>query len=55
MGWSPGLPALVLGLLIPSRLPAQFVVMAWFIAPCAALVAAAMMRFMRQRSLKSRG
>jgi len=49
-GLVAGLPALVLGLLIPSALPAQFVVMSWFLAPSAALIAAAIMRFMRRRS-----
>ena len=46
-GLVAGLPALVLGLVIPSPLPAQFVVVAWFLAPSAALLAAALMRFMR--------
>ncbi len=45
-----GLPALVLGLVLPSSLPAQFVVVTWFLAPSAALLAAALMRFMRRRS-----
>jgi phosphate/sulfate permease len=31
-------------------LPAQFVVVAWFLSPAAALLAAALMRFMRRRS-----
>jgi hypothetical protein len=44
-----GLPSLVLGLIVASAMPAQFVVMSWFIAPAAALVAAAIMRFMRRR------
>ena len=48
-GLVAGLPALVLGLVLPSPLPRQFVVMAWFIAPAAALLAAALMRFMRRR------
>jgi hypothetical protein len=48
-GLIAGLPALALGLLLPSSLPAQFVVVTWFLAPCAALVAAALMRFMRRR------
>jgi len=30
-------------------LPAQFVVVTWFVAPSAALLAAAIMRFMRRR------
>jgi hypothetical protein len=48
-GLVAGVPALVLGLLIPSVLPAQFVVVSWFLAPSAALIAAAIMRFMRRR------
>ena len=44
-----GVPALVLGLLIASSLPAQFVALSWFLAPAAALVAAALMRFVRHR------
>jgi len=39
----------VLGLLISSVLPVHFVAMAWFVAPAAALLAAAIMRFMRHR------
>jgi hypothetical protein len=49
-GLVAGLPALVLGLTLPSSLPAQFVVIAWLLAPSAALLAAALMRFMRRRS-----
>lgn len=48
-GLLSGLPALALGLLLPSSLPAQFVVVTWFVAPSAALLAAALMRFMRRR------
>ena len=48
-GLVAGLPALVLGLVLPSPLPRQFVVMAWFLTPAAALLAAALMRFMRRR------
>ena len=44
-----GLPALVLGLVVASPLPAQLVVVAWFIAPAAALIAAALMRLMARR------
>lgn len=44
-----GLPPLVLGLVVPSTLPAQYVIVTWFLAPCAALVAAATMRFLRRR------
>ena len=49
-GLLAGLPALALGLLLPAELPAQFVVVTWFLAPSAALIAAALMRFMRKRS-----
>ena len=49
-GLLSGLPALVLGLALASSLPAQFVVVTWFVAPAAALLAAALMRFMRRRS-----
>jgi hypothetical protein len=49
-GLVAGSPALLLGLVLPSPLPAQFVVMAWFLAPAAALIAAALMRFMRRRA-----
>jgi len=49
-GLVAGLPALVLGLVLPSSLPAQFVAVTWFLAPSAALLAAALMRFMRRRS-----
>ena len=48
-GLVAGLPALVLGLVLPSSLPAQFVAVTWFLAPSAALLAAALMRFMRRR------
>ena len=48
-GLVAGLPALALGLVLPSPLPKQFIVMAWFLAPAAALLAAAVMRFMRRR------
>jgi len=49
-GLVAGIPAMVLGLTISSPLPAHFVVVAWFLAPAAALVAAAAMRFMRRRA-----
>jgi len=49
-GLVAGLPALILGLIIASPLPMQFVVVVWFLAPSAALLAAALMRFMRRRS-----
>ena len=48
-GIAAGLPALVLGLVIPSPLPAQVVVVTYALAPAAAIVAAALMRFMRRR------
>jgi hypothetical protein len=49
-GLVAGLPALVLGLAIASVLPAQFVVVSWALAPSAALLAAALMRFVRRRA-----
>jgi type IV secretory pathway TrbD component len=49
-GLIAGLPALVLGLALSSALPAQYVVVTWFLAPSAALLAAALMRFMRRRT-----
>jgi hypothetical protein len=48
-GLVAGLPALALGLVVPGALPAQYVIVAWFLAPCAALIAAALMRFLRRR------
>ena len=48
-GLVAGLPALLLGLALPSSLPAQYVAVTWFLAPSAALLAAAVMRFMRRR------
>ncbi|MEO8017777.1 MAG: hypothetical protein ABI769_08190 [Pseudomonadota bacterium] len=48
-GLVAGLPALLLGLVLPSSLPVQYVVVTWFLAPSAALLAAALMRFMRRR------
>ena len=48
-GLAAGLPALVLGLVIPSPLPAQAVVVTYALAPTAAILAAALMRFMRRR------
>jgi hypothetical protein len=48
-GLVAGLPALVLGLVVPGALPAQYVIVAWFLAPCAALIAAALMRYLRKR------
>jgi hypothetical protein len=48
-GLVAGVPALVLGLVLPSPLPAQFVVVTWALAPSAALLSAALMRFMRRR------
>jgi hypothetical protein len=48
-GLAVGIPALVLGLAIASPLPTQYVIVAWFVTPAAALVAAAMMRFKRRR------
>ena len=48
-GLVAGLPALVLGLVFRSPLPAQYVVVTAAVAPSAALLAAALMRFMRKR------
>lgn len=48
-GLVAGIPALLLGLVLPSPLPAQFVVVTWALVPAAALLAAAIMRFMRRR------
>ncbi|HET7132265.1 MAG TPA: hypothetical protein VFJ95_08450 [Gammaproteobacteria bacterium] len=48
-GLVAGLPALVLGLVVPSPLPAQFVVVTWFLAPSAALIAGMLMRYRRKR------
>lgn len=48
-GLLAGVPALLLGLAFESVLPVHFVAIAWFIAPAAALIAAAIMRFMRHR------
>ena len=49
-GLACGLPALALGLLLPSPLPVQFVVVTYALVPAAALLAAALMRFMRRRA-----
>jgi hypothetical protein len=49
-GLVAGLPALVIGLVLPSSLPTQFVAVTWFVVPSAALIAAALMRFMRRRN-----
>src|SRR5215831_13267342 len=48
-GLLAGVPALLLGLVIASPLPSQFVAVSWALAPAAALVAAAIMRFLRHR------
>jgi hypothetical protein len=44
-----GIPSMLLGIAIASPLPLQFVIVAWAIAAAAALIAAAIMRFMRRR------
>ena len=44
-----GPPALALGLLLDSVLPTQFVAVTYAVVPAAALLAAALMRFMRKR------
>jgi hypothetical protein len=48
-GLVAGVPSLIMGFVIANALPPQFVAMSWFLAPAAALVAAALMRFSRQR------
>ena len=48
-GLVAGVPALALGLVLTSPMPAQFVVVTWALVPAAALLAAAIMRFMRRR------
>jgi len=48
-GLVAGIPSLIMGFVIANALPPQFVAMSWFLAPAAALVAAALMRFSRQR------
>jgi uncharacterized membrane protein len=48
-GLVAGLPALVLGLVLPGPLPAQYVVVTWFLAPSAALIAGMLMRYRRKR------
>jgi len=49
-GLLAGVPALLLGLLVTSPLPPQYVAVSWFLAPSAALLAAALMRYIRRRS-----
>jgi len=49
-GLVAGLPALVLGFAVSSSLPAQYVIVTWFLAPSAALIAGMTMRFMRRRA-----
>ena len=51
-GLVAGIPALALGLVLPGPLPAQFVVVTYALVPAAALLAAALMRFMRRRAPK---
>jgi len=48
-GMVAGVPAVVLALLFGPQLPWPFVIMAWFLVPASALLAAALMRFMRKR------
>jgi len=48
-GLLAGVPALLLGLAVTGHLPPQYLVVSWFLAPSAALLAAALMRFMRRR------
>lgn len=49
-GLVAGLPALALGLALGGTLPAQYVVVTWFLSPSAALLAGMMMRFRRRRA-----
>jgi hypothetical protein len=44
-----GLPALVLGVAFSRVLPPHYLAISWALAPVAALIAAALMRFMRRR------
>lgn len=44
-----GLPALILGFAFSRVLPGHYLLISWALAPVAALIAAAMMRFMRRR------
>lgn len=44
-----GIPALLLALVLPGPLPAQFLFVTYALVPAAALLAAALMRFMRRR------
>ena len=48
-GMVAGLPAVALALAFGPQLPWPFVIMAWFLVPASALLAAAIMRFMRRR------
>lgn len=48
-GLVAGIPALVLALFLPGPLPAQFLVVTYALVAAAALLAAALMRFMRRR------
>lgn len=48
-GLVAGIPALLLAFVLPGPLPAQFVAVTYALVPAAALLAAAIMRFMRRR------
>jgi hypothetical protein len=48
-GLVAGVPALALGLALPGPLPAQYIVVTWFLVPSAALLAGMLMRFRRRR------
>jgi hypothetical protein len=48
-GLVAGLPALALGLTLSGAPPAQYVVVTWFLAPSAALIAGMLMRYRRKR------
>ena len=44
-----GLPALALGFAFSRTLPGHYLLISWALVPAAALIAAALMRFMRRR------
>ena len=48
-GMVAGIPAVALSLIFSDRVHWVYAVMSWFLVPAAALVAAALMRFMRRR------
>lgn len=44
-----GIPSIAVALMVGERMPWPMAVIAWFLVPASALVAAAVMRFMRKR------